>query len=174
MEIEDYEKYSPLSVALAGRDEASRADIYQRFSALPDEVADVLTDTETAEKIASWEKQGIFPPTHSSAVAKLIALSILGIIQPDQIPSLLQKLNLDPVAASQTADAILTIVSPALNFLEGYRQPAESEQQSEVTSLPSMQPLPPLTVRIPPLPENASANSSTRNIIDLRKQPPSA
>lgn len=171
-EIEQYTTYSPFIAALTGRDEVSEADIYQRFSTLPDEVADILTSVETAEKIESWEKEGIFPATHSSAVAKLIALSVLGIIQSDQIPSLLQKLELDAATVQRTTDAIMTIITPALAFLQGYTQPLSAEESG--TTSPTMQPLPPLTVRIPPIQESAETQGVNRNIIDLRQQPPNA
>jgi hypothetical protein len=172
-DIEQYAQYNPFMAALAGRDEAAKTDIYRRFSALPEEIADTLTSTETAERIESWEKEGIFPATHSSAVAKLIALSILGIIQSDQIPSLLQKLDLNPEIVQRTTGAITTIIDPALAFLEGYTQPLSAEESG--TTRPTMQPLPPLTTKIPPIQEPGGTQGANRNIIDLRKpQQPNA
>lgn len=175
-DLEQYSRYSPFMTALIGRDESAKADLYRRFSALPEEIAETLTSPDTADKIKSWESEGIFPSTHSSAVAKLIALSILGIIQSNQIPALLEKLNLDSVTRAQTSAVIMTIVGPALSFIEGYNQPTSPEVGANTPSSNraiSMNEMPPLTQRVPPpAPSSDSSKPPARNIIDLRKQQP--
>ena len=157
-EIEDYERYSPLSAALSGRDDTARALVYEKFNKLPDEVSDVLVDVSTADTIQSWEQQGIFPATHGAAVAKLVALVILGEVSSEQVPELLKRLNLDPTTVQRTSEAIKSITAPALAFIQGYQTPA-SLGETEVPPLSVQRPVP------------MGSNTAPRNIIDLRKPP---
>jgi hypothetical protein len=99
----------------------------------------------------------------------LIALAILDIIQPNQIPSLLQKLDLDPAVTSRATETLMTLLGPALGFLEGYGKSINPEGLS--TPL-EMRPLPPLTTKIPPKPESTAPQNASRNIVDLRQKPP--
>jgi len=180
-DIEKYAQYSPFMAALTGRDEAAKIDLYRRFSLLPEEVAETLTNPDTADQIEAWEQQGVFPPTYSSAVAKIIALAVLGIIQPNQIQSLLEKLNLDSATAMRTSDVVVSIVGPALSFIDGYRHsvdttiaPTPLNPERTPVSLPqTLKTLPPLTQRIPAVAQTPdSSKTPARNIIDLRKQQP--
>ena len=156
LDIESYERYSPLSAALAGRDENAQKLIYEKFNRLPDEVTDILVDVSTADKIQQWEQQGMFPPTHSSAVAKLVALVVLGEVSSSQVSDLLSKLNLDAASVQKTTEAIASIAAPAMSYLQGLQSPASLGETE----------LPPLTV------QRSAANQPELppNVVDLRQR----
>ena len=161
MEIEEYDHYSPLSAALAGRDEVAQTKIYESLNALPDEVSDVLIDVSTAEKIQQWAIQGVFPSSHSTAISKIIALVLLGEIPPLQVPNLLSKINLDPEVVQHTTDAISSITAPALAFKQGY----------EKTVTLGSREVSPLTMGAKSMDNVTSPQAGAQGIIDLRKPP---
>jgi hypothetical protein len=174
METTGYDDLGPFLAAVRGRDEDERWLLFAAFSSLSEEQRGILVDPKTIEQIKQWSSAGLFPPTHIPAISKLIGLLALDTdVHMPEVPQILEKLGLSTDQAKQLTNNISNLLQPI--FLERAKNEAADsmEQLSPMTRPTEMGPQS-LVVKIPSLPENTGASASTRNIIDLRKQPPSA
>ncbi len=146
----------PFTAALWGKDDDDRLLLSSEFSALSDVSRELLTSTNTADRIASWQQQGLFPPTHTLAVAKIVGLIALGEIPSHATKDLLLKVGLDEPHANQVAQQIQQLLAPVLTERATWEVPEKIEE------------LPPLTTKIPAA---IRPSEPGRNIMDLRKKP---
>lgn len=154
---------TPLTAAMEGRDEDEQFLLSSTFLSLSDPEQEILVGEQTNEAVRQWVAAGFLPESHIPAIMKLIGLLALDTdVHLPEIPQILEKLGLSIEQAAQLTINITNLLQPI--FVE--RAANEAAE--------TMQPLPPLTVKIPQLPENAGADTSNRHIIDLRRQPPSA
>ncbi len=160
-EMQDYVRHSPLLAAAEGKDEDARWLLFQEFELMDNDARALLTSPETADTIKSWGTSGLFPTTHTGAVAKLIGLVALREVEMGTVQELLQKIGLSEEQASQTTAKISELLAPILAVIAA-------------ENVPPMEAIPPLTPSGQTMDTITGPQTGASNTLNLRGASPSS
>lgn len=152
--------YSPFIAAFTDKSEDEQKVFFEKFTAQSESAREFLTSMQTVEALKTLTVSSNVGTEYAIAIGKVVAFVVLDEVPISSIEGLLLKLNLSPQQASQITVQLQKLLEPIIS------------DRARASVPQGMRPLPPMTVRIPPITEPSETQGANRNIIDLRKQQP--
>lgn len=147
-------QFSPYFALTEGKTDEQLARFDASYDALPEPIRRFLLDPTTADAVSQLETLKLMPPTHRTAVSKLLGMAVMEDVRPDQVKPLLVKLGISDTNATAIADRFMVLMKPLLQIRAVQR------------TRDKLSPLPPLTQRLSP-----PGQTTPARVLDLRNHP---